>query len=149
MKIRTGFVANSSSSSFIIGFKDFNDLKLPKEVPEWIALLVKKCTDSILEPSDNYYEESAKIVKSEEELQEYFLDQYAYPKVSFSEWIESDTDYPGYYKEDYEELLSYIKEGYLIVFREVDHNNHYMSELLKSLPKKKDNPGIFLIKSEY
>lgn len=62
MKTRTGFISNSSSSSFIVGLKNGQT----------------KITISIEVDLKKY---STKTIKTKEELDEYFIDQYGYKTI--------------------------------------------------------------------
>ena len=86
MKIRTGFVSNSSSSSFIVAY----DRELPK-------VTVKVSLDSLIEH----------VLKTKEDLDSFFMEEYAYGEDSLEELLEGDS----YYKENYEDMLKAIEAG--------------------------------------
>jgi len=103
MKIRRGFVSNSSSSSFIIAIDKDKDLKIKLE----IEVDLRKICD--IEISS----ESA-LLKYLEEL-----------------WWENPEDWSDGQKKDYHDMLSYIREGKIIIDGTVSNeSDDYIENLL-------------------
>ena len=85
MKIRNGFVSNSSSSSFIVAVKDEESAKTKIQIE---VDLSKYASDTI---------------KTIEELDSYVLDNYAGNEENISEFLESTEDY---IKEEYAKMIA-------------------------------------------
>lgn len=92
MKIRNGFVSNSSSSSFIVAGESEADLKNLK-----IEIKVDL---------SNY----GTIIKSKLELDEWFKDEYCYTDYTIEEFLEDEP----YWKDKYEAMAKAISEGKVV-----------------------------------
>ncbi len=90
MKLRSGFVSNSSSSSFVISAKKNADLKVTVEIS--------------LTP-DN-------VLETEADLEEYILNEYGTSDQTLKQLLEdNETEYVS---EQYEQYLKEIKKGNVI-----------------------------------
>ena len=129
MKQRLSFVTNSSSSSFILAVKDGGFLS--------------SGTSSLEKLVKGIVFGNADVIKTKEELDEWFLDNNGPCGISSLEvLLECDN---GYYRESYEEYLEFINKGYFIVEREVDNNEETMIDLINQMP---DNENIIMIRGE-
>jgi hypothetical protein len=97
MKIRSGFVSNSSSSSFIISSK--ND-----KLTLTLTLQISEIVD--------------KVIANKEELDEYFLYEYGYNQT-LEELLEEE-----YYKEKYNVCMNALKEGGKLYFGDVSNEDY-------------------------
>lgn len=137
MRVRNGFVTNSSSSSFIIGFKSEGIKEIEEtldKVPSIFKssyLMFKKLVDF-----DN-------AITTHEELNKHFLYQYGWKEQTIEELLEEDE----WLKEKYAQFLVYLVKGYGIVDMSVDYNDETLSNLLESLPQ--DDSDIILISHDY
>lgn len=143
MKIRNGFVSNSSSSSFI----------LPVEANEsgevTITLSVKDLVKYIKDQSNNYDADGTRIdniVGNISELNHYFIEQFDldpnfYDHLDDPEYVVDESKYcdvDDYIRQEYEIGLNLLKEGKHIIFGSVSYNDYFLSQFLKKLGARID-----------
>lgn len=129
MKIRNDFVTNSSSSSYIIGFKpEFtlgdNDNCFKKIV--WDILL----EEGVGETSEG------RLFILQTDFEKYFVERYRFHKTDTLEDVLED----DYVKEIYDIALSYFNKGLYVFLKEVDY--HYGDEVKQIIQGLKDENGI-------
>lgn len=134
MKVRNGFVSNSSSSSFIIGVKNFEGIK-NENIPSWIAKLLDKVFSSVM---------NGEQIKTIEALDKYIMDQYGWGEDT----LESVLDDDEYVKTQYDKMAMAIRNGYIAIKHNVDYSDQSLSEGFSSLPKEDQGEGIYLIDSD-
>jgi hypothetical protein len=128
MKIRNGFVTNSSSSSFIIAYKPFPELEIDiinkypflKTYLQLIEKFLDIRGDSDTRPASRY--------RTKEQWTKHLVNENYYKDVD--ELLED------YDKELYYETLSYLEKGYVICEKRIDYNNDLLVELFKELEDK-------------
>ncbi len=124
MKIRTGFVSNSSSSSFILEVdKDIKDMKVKME----IGVDLKDLQD--------------RLITSVDELEEYFIDYYG---SNFKDYRDE-----SYIMKKYEKMKSTLDRGKNIFIGEVSNEDDGISAYIHKygLPEfKRDGIRVIEIK---
>jgi hypothetical protein len=98
MKIRNDFVTNSSSSSFVIAYKNVDNNQL---------------LDKIIEALGGKF-----VITTKEELDKYYVDNYGWK----DETLEEILDENDYRKDSYEEYLKSIQNGFKIYMNTVERD---------------------------
>ena len=123
MKIRTDFITNSSSSSYVIIFKGFPEIE--NEVLEKYPMI-----KSYIKLASKLFTQNEESIKSSDDLEQYFLLHYGWSKNPTLEEIFEDEE--GL-KERFDNYKNKIEDGYQIYFKDVDTNDESMCEFLECL----------------
>jgi hypothetical protein len=147
MKIRTSFITNSSSSSFIIAFKDLNKvmnlktqevLNLDENSSSYLKMawnIYKSLMSRVFKGNENT---SVKIIKCEEDVKEYFIKHYWYNSLEdiFNN-VESS-------KDEYINYINYLNNGFTIVVFDTDYHEEWLVDFLSNIA---DGDDIILIEN--
>ena len=120
MKIRSDFVTNSSSSSYVIAYKGL-------DTPHPSIKSLNKMIEIVLFSDGGYETTRGEKVRTIDELDSYMVDTYGYSDLNTIDKLLSADSYA---KKIHTECVKALNEGYTILFKDVGYSDETLSALL-------------------
>ena len=134
MKIRSDFVTNSSSSSYVIAYKGL-DANHPS--------ILNKMIEIVLFSDGGYETTRGEKVRTIDELDSYMVDTYGYSDLNtIDKLLAADS----YAKKIHAECVKALNEGYTILFKDVGYSDETLSALLHDIAN--ENIGVKILFSD-
>lgn len=134
MKIRSDFVTNSSSSSYVIAYKGL-DANHPS--------ILNKMIEIVLFSDSGYETTRGEKVRTIDELDSYMVDTYGYSDLNtIDKLLAADS----YAKKIHTECVKALNEGYTILFKDVGYSDETLSALLHDIAN--ENIGVKILFSD-
>ena len=136
MKIRSDFVTNSSSSSYVIAYKGL-------DTPHPSIKSLNKMIEIVLFSDGGYETTRGEKVRTIDELDSYMVDTYGYSDLNTIDKLLSADSYA---KKIHTECVKALNEGYTILFKDVGYSDETLSALLHDIAN--EDIGVKILFSE-
>lgn len=136
MKIRSDFVTNSSSSSYVIAYKGL-------DTPHPSIKSLNKMIEIVLFSDGGYETTRGEKVRTIDELDSYMVDTYGYSDLNTIDKLLSADSYA---KKIHTECVKALNEGYTILFKDVGYSDETLSALLHDIAN--DDIGVKILFSD-
>lgn len=140
MKTRGFYVTNSSSSSFIIAYKNLASLtNATKNEQKYLNILMNILEEKLQSVNEDWYDtDEGTIFNSSAEATAYWVERFVYSDMTLEEYLEK---YPEQ-KEIYDNIIKNLNNGYKVIIKEVGNCDNDFREFIKELI---DDENVILI----
>ena len=136
MKIRSDYVTNSSSSSYVIAYKTLPEIDEETLTKYPFLNNYGKLIETVLFTEGDNDTTAGVVSRTKEEYDKNFVSEYGWKKDSTVESVLEDDDY---LTDMYNRAVEYLEKGFNILDKRVDYNDTYCSNMIKELAEDKEN----------
>jgi len=136
MKIRSDYVTNSSSSSYVIAYKTLPEIDEETLAKYPFLKNYGKLIEKVLFTEGDNETSEGEVCRNKEEYDEYFVERYGWKNNSTVESILEEEDY---LVDTYNKVIEYLEKGFYILDKSVDYSDTYCSNMIHELAEDKEN----------
>lgn len=154
MKIRMDYVTNSSSSSYVIAYKENFpniDEETLKKYP-WLEAIKENMLEYIITTSSYYETEEAHKINDIDDLESYIKDEYGYSctyrniPVTVENVIKIEGDS---IQKFYDEVKMQLDKGYNVLIKRVGYSDYMLDGIINKLSETENEDFMIISVSEY
>ena len=136
MKIRSDYVTNSSSSSYVIAYKTLPEIDEETLAKYPFLKNYGKLIEKVLFTAGDNDTTAGTVSRTKEEYDKNFIDYYGWRENNTVESILEDDEYLS---DTYNQAIEYLEKGFNILSKSVDYNDAYCVNMIHELAEDKDN----------
>ena len=136
MKIRSDYVTNSSSSSYVIAYKSLPEIDEDTLNRYPFLKNYGKLIEKVLFTEGDNDTTAGTVSRTKEEYDKNFVDEYGWKTdMSLADILEDDE----WLTNRYNKAVEYLEKGFNILDKSVDYNDTYCQNIIRELAEDKDN----------
>lgn len=136
MKVRSDYVTNSSSSSYVIAYKTLPEIDEETLAKYPFLKNYGKLIEKVLLTEGDDDTTAGTVSRTKEEYEANFVSTYGWKRdMTLQDVLEDDE----WLTDRYNKAIEYLEKGFNILDKSVDYNDSYCQNMIEELAEDKDN----------